>query len=188
VKAFNYIGDLFEVVNKAVISDESGKQLGFNDGIEEIIQVIKTQVFQGKKVIFIGNGGSAAIASHGALDFWKNCGLRAISFNEGSLLTCVGNDYGYSYVFEKPIEMFANEGDVLIAISSSGKSENILKGVDAAKEMNCKVISLSGFSWDNPLRTRGHVNVYIPSGEYGFVELAHQIVIHMIVDIILKDK
>ncbi|OPZ87555.1 MAG: Phosphoheptose isomerase 1 [Firmicutes bacterium ADurb.Bin419] len=122
------------------------------------------------------------------MDFWKNCGLRAISFNEGSLLTCVGNDYGYSYVFEKPIEMFANEGDVLIAISSSGKSENILKGVDAAKEMNCKVISLSGFSWDNPLRTRGHVNVYIPSGEYGFVELAHQIVIHMIVDIILKDK
>ncbi|MFZ5986031.1 MAG: D-sedoheptulose-7-phosphate isomerase [Bacillota bacterium] len=188
MKASNYIGTLFEIINKAVITDEFGTRLGLNEGTYKIIELIKLQTALGKKIIFIGNGGSASIASHGALDFWKNGGLRAVSFNEGALLTCIGNDYGYSHVFEKPIEMFADEGDVLIAISSSGKSENILKGVKAAKELKCGVITLSGFSEENPLREMGDINIYVPSGEYGFVELSHQIAIHMIVDIIMKEK
>lgn len=188
MKASDYVSGLFEIINNAVIIDESGKKLEFDDGITQIIRLIKLHASQGKKVIFIGNGGSATIASHGALDFWKNCGLRAVSFNEGPLLTCIGNDYGYAHTFEKPMEMFADEGDILIAISSSGKSENILRGVNAARALKCKVISLSGFSENNPLRKTGDVNVYIPSSEYGFVELAHQIIIHLVSDFIMKDN
>lgn len=188
MRASNYFGTLFSIIDKAVITDKSGSIIDFNDGISQIIELVKKHTSLGKKVIFIGNGGSASIASHGALDFWKNGGMRAVSFNEGALLTCIGNDYGYSHVFDKPIDMFSDDEDVLIAISSSGKSENILKGVETARKHNCKVVSLSGFLEDNLLRKAGDVNVYIPSGEYGYVELAHQIIIHMVVDIIVKEK
>ncbi len=80
-----------------------------------------------KKVILIGNGGSAAIASHQAVDLWKNGGIRATAFNDTSLLTCVGNDFGYEHVFAKPIEQFADKGDLLIAVSNSGKIRQHLK-------------------------------------------------------------
>ena len=85
---------------------------------------------QGKKVIMIGNGGSAAIASHLSTDLWKNGGIRAMAFNDTSLLTCAANDFGYSEVFAQPTLRFADPGDLLIAISSSGKSPNILNGVE----------------------------------------------------------
>ena len=90
-----------------------------------------------------------------AIDFWKNGGIKAISFNDASQLTCLGNDYGYGYIFEKPIEMFAETGDVLIAISSSGKSENILRAAKCAYRKGCKIITLSGFEADNPLSGMG---------------------------------
>src|SRR3989338_10846589 len=96
------------------------------------------------KVILIGNGGSAAIASHEALDFWRGSGIPAISFNDPAHLTCIANDFGYEHVFSRPIEIFAQKGDILIAISSSGRSENILKGVQAARQKGCYVITLSG--------------------------------------------
>lgn len=182
-----YIHQLYEFMEKAEILDRFGQQIAFNAGITEIIHMLKTQTSSGKKVILIGNGGSAAIAAHGALDFWKNGKMRAVSFNEGALLTCIGNDYGYSHVFEKPVEMFADPGDVLIAISSSGKSENIILGIEAAREKECRVVTLSGFSSQNPLRKAGDFNIYIPSGSYGFVELAHQIIIHMFVDLIIEN-
>ena len=148
------------------------------------------QSLKKKKVIFIGNGGSAAIASHLSVDYWKNGGMRAIAFNDTSLLTCIGNDYGYPFVFEKPIEMFADEGDVLIAISSSGKSDNILNGAKMARKMKCPVITMSGFKSDNPLRSLGDLNFYVPAptGAYGFVEIAHLTLCHCIVDMIIDRK
>jgi len=112
--------------------------------------------------MFIGNGASAAIGSHQALDYWKNGGMRAVTFNDLALLTAVSNDFSYAEVFEKPIEMFADAGDILLAISSSGRSENILRGADAARKQGCRVITFSGFRPDNPLRSRGELNFYVP--------------------------
>ena len=82
-------------------------------------------------------------------DYWKNGGMRAIAFNDAALLTCLSNDCGYENVFGKSVEMFADEGDILVAISSSGKSENILNGVHAARKMGAHVVTLSGFKSDN---------------------------------------
>lgn len=166
----------------------AGKVQGLFQGIEESCRLIKLVEDSGRKVIFIGNGGSAAIASHMAIDFWKNGGIKATAFNDSSLLTCIGNDYGYEHVFEKPIEMFAEAGDLLVAISSSGRSANILNGVKAAKNRGCKIITLSGFKNDNPLRTLGDVNYYVPSNEYGPVEVIHQFICHYMLDITLKNK
>ena len=151
-------------------------------------ELIINQTEANKKLIFIGNGASASISSHMSTDYWKNGGIRAIAFNDSSLLTCISNDYGYKHVFEKPIEMFADTGDILIAISSSGKSENILNGVEAARLKNCHVITCSGFETNNPLRTLGDLNFFVPSKDYGPVEILHLSILHCIVDCIIELK
>ena len=157
----------------------------FFHGINNVCSLIRLKADSGRKLMFIGNGASAAISSHMATDCWKNGGIRAVAFNDGPLLTCVSNDYGYKYVFEKPIEMFADNGDILFAISSSGKSENILKGVHAAKSKECNVITLSGFKDDNPLSVMGDYNFFVPSQHYGSVEIIHHAICHSILDSII---
>ena len=169
-------------------TDKKNNKLKFFKVIEKVSAIIIEQSILGKKIMLIGNGGSAAISSHMAIDFWKNGGIRAFTYNDGSLLTCIGNDFGYKHIFEKPIEMFADKGDILFAISSSGGSENILRGVSAARNKGCSVITLSGFKNDNPLRSLGDFNFYVPSSEYGPVEVAHQYICHCILDIIVKSK
>jgi D-sedoheptulose 7-phosphate isomerase len=183
-----YFQNFVNLINSVEVSTAGKKQVELNQSIEDVCGLIKSQTEKGKKAIFIGNGGSAAIASHMAIDFWKNGGMKAIAFNDGSLLTCLGNDFGYQYVFEKPIEMFADEGDVLVAISSSGRSENILRGVKAARAKKCKVVTLSGFKKDNPLRSLGDYNYYVSSGEYGPVEIVHQFICHCILDVLMLHK
>lgn len=178
----SYFKCLTNCLSRIETTNLSARQLDFEEGASEAFRIISTAKLNNGKVIFIGNGGSAAIASHQAVDFWKNGGVRALAFNDSSLLTCVSNDYGYEHVFEKPIDMFAESSDVLIAISSSGKSENILKAVETAKSKSCFVITLSGFQGNNPLRQRGHLNFYVPSDSYGFVEISHLIICHLLAD------
>lgn len=136
----------------------------------------------GRKLMVIGNGGSAAIASHVATDYTKNGGFRTQAFNDGAMLTCLGNDLGYDQVFARQIAMFARDGDLLIAISSSGRSPNILNAVAAAGEAGCRVVTLSGFDPDNPLRRSGDVNLHVASHRYGFVEIAHLALCHANLD------
>jgi len=138
-----------------------------------------------KKVIFIGNGGSASIASHQAIDYWKNGGIRAFSLNDASALTCISNDFGYASVFQKPLEMFTDRGDMLFAISSSGRSSNIINAVRAARKKGAFCVTLSGFSAKNPLRRLGDINFYVPSSSYGIVEITHLAICHAIVDRIM---
>jgi len=183
-----YYEKLGNLTNGIVITDNSKKVLdlesGFNAAIKLISRIRKTK----NKLIFIGNGASAAISSHMAADFWKNASLKAIAFNDASLLTCLSNDFGYEYVFKKPIEMFADKGDILVAISSSGKSENILQAVKAARKKKLKIITLSGFSKFNPLRKAGGINFYVPAKDYGFVEVLHHSICHCLLDMIIKRK
>jgi len=139
-------------------------------------------------VILAGNGGSASIASHIATDLLKNCAIPALAFSDASLLTCVSNDLGYASVYKKPIEILAKRGDIFIGISSSGKSENILQAALMAKNKGCFVLTLSGFSKNNPLKKLGKFNFYVPSCAYGFVEIAHLLICHMFVDnLMLKE-
>lgn len=182
---FEQIATLFSAVQ---VTDAQKRTVELSDALSTGVDLIVSQTSLGRKVIFIGNGGSAAIASHQAVDYWKNGGMRAIAFNDSSLLTCISNDFGYPHVFAKPIEMFAERGDILVAISSSGRSENILLGVDAAKERGCKVITMSGFSTDTPLRSAGDLNFYVPSHSYGHVEIVHLSLCHCILDAIISDR
>ena len=113
-------------------------------------------------------------------DLCKAVGVRAMVFNEPPLLTALSNDHGYGCVFERPVELWATTDDVLLAISSSGQSENILRAVQADEARGCHVITLSGFRADNPLRQMGDVNFYVPSHVYGYVEVAHMALAHFL--------
>jgi len=186
--AKTYYENLIEYLNSVVSSDRKGNLTDFNKSIEDTCKQILLCSKSGGKLIFIGNGASAAISSHMSTDFWKNGGIRAVAFNDSSLLTCISNDYGYEYVFEKPIEMFAGKGDILIAISSSGRSENILRGVKVAKGKGCHIITLSGFDSYNPLFRLGDINFYVPSNSYGPVEIIHHSICHCILDTIMQFK
>jgi D-sedoheptulose 7-phosphate isomerase len=180
--------NFIDLINEIIVSDSRGEKKDIFDGVEAVCNVIKQQALIGGKVMFIGNGGSAAISSHMAIDFWKNGGIPAIAFNDGPLLTCIGNDYGYEHIFEKPVAFYAKQGDVMIAISSSGRSENIINGVNAAIDKGCTVITLSGFEKNNPLRNMGLYNFYVPSGKYGPVEVVHQYICHWILDVIIESN
>jgi len=174
----NYYKTLSLLFKSIKVTDKNGSKIAFFHGIEQVCSLVRLKADSGRKLMFIGNGASASIASHMATDCWKNGGIRAVAFNDSSLLTCISNDYGYKHVFKKPIEMFADNGDILFAISSSGKSENILKGVHAAKTKECSVITLSGFKDDNPLCSIGDYNFYVPSQDYGPVEIIHHSICH----------
>jgi D-sedoheptulose 7-phosphate isomerase len=100
------------------------------------------------------------------------------------MLTCLGNDLGYDRVFAKQVELYARADDLVIAISSSGRSANILNAVKAARAAKCAVVTLSGFTADNPLRRLGDINFYVASDRYGFVEIGHLTICHAILDFI----
>src|SRR5436190_1399950 len=178
-----YIDALAGVLQRTRVTARNDAALSLDEGIHWMRQAAAETHARGNKIMFIGNGGSAAIASHMANDYSKNGGLRATAFNDSSALTCLGNDFGYEYVFAKQIELHGNPNDLLIAISSSGVSSNILNAVTAARARNIRAVTFSGFKADNPLRASGDLNFYVPASEYGFVEMAHQALLHALLDL-----
>ncbi len=178
-----YFETLHRVIRDAECTDAAGAALSMAAAFARVRDQAHAAQRRGNKLMFIGNGGSAGITSHLATDFSKNGGLRATAFNDGAVLTCLGNDLGYENVFAKQIEWHGREGDLLVAISSSGRSANILNGVGAARAQGCAVATLSGFAGDNPLRRLGDVNFYVRSPFYGFVEVAHLALLHAILDL-----
>ena len=179
----NYFNVLASLPLRAEITDNTGGALLLDNTLENLGERIRATHAAGGKLMFIGNGGSAGIASHMAIDYSKNGGFRSLAFNDGAALTCLGNDLGYDQVFAKQVDLHANAGDMLIAISSSGKSANILHAVEVARERGCFILTLSGFARDNPLRSFGDVNIYVPSREYGFVEISHLALCHAVLDL-----
>ena len=178
----DYVDTFSRVLLSAQVTGADGKEISMDEGIAKVHASMRRVVRGPNKIMFVGNGGSAGIAGHLAIDFAKNGGVRSLTFNDASSLTCLGNDLGYDQVFAKQVEMQAFDGDVLIAISSSGQSKNILNAADTGRKKGCEVITLSGFTPDNLLRKRGDVNFYVGSGVYGFVETAHQGILHAILD------
>lgn len=177
-----YQRDFIEMVQSVSVTDIKASNIKMDEAITQIVNELVAVSERGNKLIFVGNGGSAAIASHMALDFWKNCGVKATAFNDSSLLTALANDYSYDEVFSKSIETFAERGDMLMAISSSGNSKNIVNASIAARKLGCTIATFSGFSKDNALIATGDWNFYLPSQSYGYCETIHAYLIHVILD------
>lgn len=169
------------------IFDEIKDKLDQTDisSLEKISKALISTSKKKKKIIILGNGGSAAIASHVSVDLTKNAGIRSINFNESDLITCFSNDFGYKKVFSKSLELYADKGDVVIIVSSSGRSENILEAAHFCKKNNLKLFTFTGFSKSNPLSKLGDINLWVNSRAYNIIENVHQIWLLSIVDNII---
>lgn len=178
----SYFAVLGSIGGQLETTDSQGKPMDVSEAVDWAVAQARSTHANGCKLMFVGNGGSAAIASHMATDYSKNGGMRSLSFNDGANLTCLSNDLGYENVFSFQVGMHGRKGDFLIAISSSGNSANILNAVKKSKEMDITVMTLSGFKPDNKLRLLGDVNFYIPNDEYGFVEIGHLTICHAVLD------
>ena len=140
----------------------------------------------GKKTLIFGNGGSAAMASHFSVDMTKNAGIRCVNYNEADLITCFANDFGFENWVAKAVELYGDAGDLLILISSSGKSLNMINAVAAARKVKfSSVATFSGFKEDNPLKQKGEINFWVDSQAYNIVENTHQIWLLMLCDLIV---
>ena len=190
---FEYFDELNAVLHKTEVTGVIGKKypqsypLTFDQGCEVLTKSANLAGDTGHKICFVGNGGSCAIASHLSVDFQKRARISAMAFDNPAMLTCLGNDFGYGDIYTQQIKYHVRSGDVVVAISSSGESKNILNAAKAAKIHGADVITFSGFHHDNKLRQLGYTNFYVPSFEYGFVELAHFAILHSIVDKIVKN-
>lgn len=163
-------------------TDAGGTRLSLEDGIARAMQMLRAARERSNSVYLVGNGGSAGIASHATTDFVNVAKLRAQTVHDSSLLTCMANDYGYENAFARILSHLAGRDDVLVAISSSGKSANIRNAAATVKQKGGQVLTLSGFERDNPLRAMGDLNVWLDSRDYGFVEIGHQFILHNIAD------
>src|SRR5580700_7063402 len=144
-----YFTTLSDYLVDAAVTSAAGQALPMSEAVNQLMGLARRTHAAGNKLIFVGNGGSAAIASHMATDYSKNGDVRAMALNDTAMLTCLGNDLGYERVFAKQIELYARADDLVIAISSSGRSANILNAVKAARAAKCSVATLSGFTADN---------------------------------------
>ncbi len=178
-----YLDALAQITGSTEATGPNRHPMPIDEAVDWAVARARRAHADGNKLMFVGNGGSAAIASHLAIDFSKNGGMRAMAFNDGAALTCLGNDLGYENVFAHQVEWHGRAGDLLVAISSSGCSPNILNAVAAARRGGVDVLTLSGFRPDNPLRAMGEVNLYVPSCAYGFVEISHLTLGHAILDL-----
>jgi len=176
------IAELLEAVQGR---DAAGRAVDLDQAMERAVELILTARAEGRTVMVVGNGGSAAIAMHLHNDLVKAVGVRALAFADVPLLTALGNDHGYAAVYHRPLELWARPGDVLVAISSSGRSENILRAVASAHERGCDIITISGFAEDNPLRAAGEVNLHVATTDYGEVEAVHSVLAHALTDLVL---
>ncbi len=136
-----------------------------------------------KKVIVIGNGGSASIASHFSTDYNKILKRQCLNFSDHSMLTCYSNDYGYENWVKEAIKIHGKKGDILISISSSGKSLNIIKGIEEAKYREISTISFTGFKKNNPVSKLSDISYWVESSNYNIIETIHLICLLNIIEI-----
>ena len=169
---------------------EDYKNLAFSDEIYGTLDSFKSLALQVKnvdaKLIFAGNGASAAISAHAAVDFTKQAKVRGITFNEADLITCFANDYGFEHWVEKAIDFYGDEGDSLILISAGGNSPNMTNGAKYARKKKIKtIITFTGNDKNNDLTKLGDINFWVNSKAYNHIENVHQILLLSLVDLII---
>lgn len=177
-----YISQLNTILSKLSICNADQKEIS----IESAFSIWKDWTLEvrtkDKYIYFIGNGASASMASHFAADMAKNGGVRTQVFTDLSLITATANDMCYEEVYSQPLRWYMEKGDMLVAISSSGSSPNVLRGTETAKELGGKVITISAMKEENPLKKLGDLNFYVSAQTYGLAEVSHMAILHFWVD------
>ena len=176
---FKYLGSVLEKINV--------------DDIAKFCDALMKARENESSIYFIGNGGSAATASHFANDIaigtkMKNKAFRAISLCDNqAVITAIGNDYGYEFIFSKQLDVVLNENDIVVAISASGNSSNLIHALTSAKEKSAITIGITAFD-GGQLSQQVDINVHVPTniGEYGPAEDAHMVLDHLVSNYLMK--
>ncbi len=156
-----------------------GRKAALSDAYVRIMELFLEVRSEKRRVWWVGNGGSAALCAHLSQDAFNKLGLRSQVLADAPLLTCMANDFGYPQIYARPLSVLADSGDLLIAVSSSGRSENILNCVKLAQGVGMRVVSVSGFSAENPLwLSQADVSLFLDSTLYGLVEVGHEALLH----------
>jgi D-sedoheptulose 7-phosphate isomerase len=155
--------------------------------VNKAVFLIK-KISKKNKIILAGNGASAAISSHLSIDFTKAAGVRAVNFNEASLLTCFANDFGYENWIKKALDYYLIPKDIVILVSSSGKSKNVVNAAKFLKKKKNTLITLTGLNKNNPLRSYGDINFFVNSNNYNVVESLHLVILLSIVEKLIKNN
>lgn len=186
----SYIDKLIEKLrNTEIWEGVISKCINYDEGINLLLRNFLQHKTNSSQIFFIGNGGSSAIASHMTADFMKNGGMKTYSLYDNAVTTCMGNDYGYEHIFSRPLGFLAKRNDLLVAISSSGNSKNIVNAIEAVRNKGGEIITFTGFERDNKVKQMAKINVYVPSDQYGIVESIHNLMLQQIVDMIMeKDR
>ena len=168
------------------------KALAFNQSIYPTLERFKALAEEVRennaKLIFAGNGASAAISAHGAVDFTKQAKIRGITFNEADLITCFANDFGYDNWMAEGVKHYADPNDVIVLTSVSGTSLSVVNAAKVAKEMGLKVVSFTGRHEDNALRELSNIGFWVDSHAYNIVECIHMIWLTTVIDSVIGDS
>ena len=185
-EALSWLRSLAKLLDESTCQHQ-GDPVSLDQGLQTLLQIWSRQITNDRSVFWIGNGGSAALVSHVSQDLINKCRVRSLTFNDPSLITCMSNDYGYEQVFKRPLLTLAREKDVLMAVSSSGMSTNIVDAARSALEIGMDVVTLSAFSANNHLhKLPSTLSFHTPTEIYGHAELAHEALIHAVVDMLSR--
>lgn len=173
-----YVKETADFLSKLSVRDGQGTELPVDDGYAQWVALTLAAKKARKVVYFAGNGASASMASHFAADLAKNGRMHTQVLTDQSILTAIGNDISFDDVYSFPLSIRGNKGDMLVTISSSGNSPNVVKAIEMAKSLGMTVVTVSGLKEDNKSRKSGHLNFYLPATTYGYVEAAHGVLLH----------
>ncbi len=182
------IDEINQVLQGLLVSNHDQQELEIDQAITDWRLATLNVRREKRRLFLIGNGASASMASHIAADLSKNARLSAEVFSDLSLITAIANDLSYEEVFAEPLRRRMVARDMLVAISSSGNSKNIVRAVKEAKGLGGMVVTLSAMGADNAIRSLGHLNLYVPATTYGLAETAHAAILHYWVDRVVESE
>lgn len=182
----SYIDVIYRGLEELAVTDGNGQRIHIEDGMRiwtDRVQQMRQDT--GGLIFFCGNGASASMAEHMSHDWFQNAMINTTTCGEVTHITAISNDINYEEVFSYRIKRILSERDMLVGISSSGNSSNIVNAVSAAVENGAFTITISGMEEDNRIRSMGDLNFYVPLKHYGEVESAHAVLLHSVLDYFL---
>ncbi|MEO5376669.1 MAG: SIS domain-containing protein [Magnetococcus sp. DMHC-6] len=171
-----------DLLHRTTITDANGRALTIPEGLQAAVHLLTETRANKRQLFLIGNGGSAAVVSHIANDLLKTGHLRVQTLQDPPMFSCLANDYGYDRVYAEALTRMGSPHDLLIAVSSSGQSPNILNACARFIRLGGRVITLSGFTSHNALRPTGELNFWLDAHHYGMVEIGHLFILHYLAE------
>lgn len=172
-----YLSEVNRVLNNLVVTDAAGETVAIEAAFAGWTGMA-VGLAPGCSLHLIGNGASASMASHYSADITKNCGIRANVFTDPALITALGNDNGFENAFAVALNRYGLRGDLLVAISSSGDSPNIVNACREAGKLGIDIVTITGKRPDNRARRLGSLNFYVPAESFSLTESAHSVILH----------